>query len=205
MDYDTAQRNAKLKEFGDVQAARTGLIGLDRANVKGGIDAGTKAYEQSSMSQRQGLDSGSRLYGEDVKSRDTKYSVDVKSRDDALNREIDRLKVEAQRDATAASRESLSYEKARTIYATTLSKVQGLERLLDDDFATRNGMLLMAEQSGKMDAAQKNQLETARIQHQQQKAKIRKEMEPVLESARQKLGVSSSDGFGEMKKVEPKK
>jgi len=205
MDYDTAQRNAKLKEFGDVQAARTGLIGLDRGAVKGGLDAGEKRYEQSSLSQRQGLESGRGLYGEDVKSRDTKYSIDVKSRDEALNREIERLKVAAQRDATAASRESLSYEKARTIYATTLSKVQGLERLLDDDFATRNGMLLMAEQSGKMDAAQKNQLETAKIQHQQQKAKIRREMEPVLESARQKLGVSSSDGFGEMKKVEPKK
>ena len=205
MDYDTAQRNAKLKEFGDVQAARTGLIGLDRANVKGGIDAGTKAYEQSSMSQRQGLESGRGLYGEDVKSRDTKYSVDVKSRDDALNREIDRLKIAAQNAATAATREGLSQERARTVYSATLGKVQELERRLDDDFATRNGMLLMAEQSGKMDAAQKNQLETARIQHQQQKAKIRKEMEPVLESARQKLGVSSSDGFGEMKKVEPKK
>lgn len=205
MDYDTAQRNAKLKEFGDVQAARTGLIGLDRANVKGGIEAGQKAYEQSSMTQRQGAESGARMYGDDVKSRDTKYNIDVKSRDDALNREIDRLKVEAQRDATAASRESLSYDRARTVYSATLGKIQELERRLDEDFTSRNGMLLMAEQSGKMDAAQKNQLETARIQHQQQKAKIRKEMEPVLESARQKLGVSSSDGFGEMKKVEPKK
>ena len=133
MDYDTAQRNAKLKEFGDVQAARTGLIGLDRANVKGGIDAGTKAYEQSSMSQRQGLESGRGLYGEDVKSRDTKYSIDVKSRDDALNREIDRLKVEAQRDATAASRESLSYDRSRTVYSATLGKIQELERRLDED------------------------------------------------------------------------
>jgi hypothetical protein len=69
-------------------------------------------------------------------------------------------------------------------------------------------MLLMSEQSGKMDAAQKNQLETAKLQLQQQKAKIRKEMEPVLESARSKLGVSgggASDGFGEMKKVDAKK
>lgn len=205
MDYDTAQRNAKLKEFGDVQAARTGLIGLDRGAVKSGLDAGEKRYEQSSLSQRQGLESGRGLYGEDVKSRDTKYSIDVKSRDEALNREIERLKVAAQNAATAATREGLSQERARTVYSATLGKVQELERRLDEDFTSRNGMLLMAEQSGKMDAAQKNQLETARIQHQQQKAKIRKEMEPVLESARQKLGVSSSDGFGEMKKVEPKK
>ena len=157
------------------------------------------------MSQRQGLESGRGLYGEDVKSRDTKYSVDVGSRDKALDREIERLKVKAQQDATAASRESLSYDKARTVYSATLGKVQELERRLDDDFTSRNGMLLMAEQSGKMDAAQKNQLETARIQHQQAKAKIRKELEPVLESARQKLGVSSTDGFGDMKKVESKK
>jgi hypothetical protein len=205
MSYDDRMRAAKLKEFGDVQKARTDLIGIDRANVKGGIDAGMKTYEQSSMSQRQGLESGRGLYGEDVKSRDTKYSVDVGSRDKALDREIERLKVKAQQDATAASRESLSYDKARTVYSATLGKVQELERRLDDDFTSRNGMLLMAEQSGKMDAAQKNQLETARIQHQQAKAKIRKELEPVLESARQKLGVSSTDGFGDMKKVESKK
>jgi hypothetical protein len=205
MNYDDKMRAAKLKEFGDVQTARTGLIGIDRANVKGGIEAGQKAYEQSSMTQRQGAESGSRMYGEDVKSRDSLYNVDVGSRDKALDREIEKLKVAAQRDATAASRESLSYDKARTVYSATLGKVQELERRLDDDFSKQHGMLLMQEQSGKLDPAQKNQLETAKIQLQQQKAKIRKEMEPVLESARSKLGVSSSDGFGDMKKVESKK
>lgn len=194
MDYDEKMRAAKLKEFGDVQKARTGLIDIDRAAVKEGIGAGQKAYEQGSLSQRQGLDSGSKL-----------YSTDVDTRNKALDREIDKLKIAAQRDATAAQRESLSYDKARTVYSATLGKVQELERRLDDDFAKQHGMLLMAEQSGKMDAAQKNQLETAKLQLQQQKAKIRRELEPVLESARQKLGVTSTDGFGEMKKVESKK
>ena len=197
MAYDDQQRAAKLKEFCDVQKARTGLIDIDRANVKEGIAGGIKAYEQGSLSQRQGLESGSRLYG-----------TDVETRDKALDREIEKLKVAAQRDAVAASRESLSYDKARTVYSATLSKVQELERRLDDDFARQNGMLLMQEQSGKMDAAQKNQLETAKLQLQQQKAKIRREMEPVLESARTKLGMTgggASDGFGEMKKVDSKK
>jgi len=129
----------------------------------------------------------------------------VESRNKALDRDIEKLKIAAQRDATAAQRESLSYDKARTVYSATLGKVQELERRLDDDFSKQYGMLLMAEQSGKMDAAQKNQLETAKLQLQQQKAKIRRELEPVLESARQKLGVTSTDGFGEMKKVESKK
>jgi hypothetical protein len=205
MNYDDRMRAAKLKEFGDVQNARTGLVALDRANVKGAIDAGSKTYEQSSTSQRQGLESGRGLYGEDVKSRDSIYGTDVGSRDKALDREIDKLKIAAQRDATAASRESLSYDKARTVYSATLGKVQELERRLDDDFSKQHGMLLMQEQTGKLDPAQKNQLETAKIQLQQQKAKIRRELEPVLESARSKLGVSSSDGFGDMKKVESKK
>lgn len=216
MNYDDQQRTAKLKEFGDVQKARTGLIDIDRANVKGGIEAGTKAYEQTSMSQRQGLESGRGLYSDDLKSRDSLYDANLKSRDNiwkmneesrnkVLDRDIDRLKIAATNSATAAARESLSFDKARTVYSATLGKVQELERRIDDDFSKQYGMLLMAEQSGKMDAAQKNQLETAKIQLQQQKAKIRREMEPVLESARQKLGVSSSDGFGEIKKVEPKK
>ena len=208
MNYDEKQRTAKLKEFGDVQTARTGLIGIDRANVKGGIEAGQKAYEQSSMTQRQGADSGARMYGEDVKSRDSLYSTDVGSRDKALDRDIDRLKIAVQKDTNAAARESLSFDKARTIYSATLSKVQELERKYDNDFAKQYGMLQTQEQTGKLDPAQKNQLETGRLQLDQQKAKLRKEMEPVLESARQKLGMTgggSSDGFGEMKKVESKK
>lgn len=194
MDYDAKMRAAKLKEFGEVQKARTGLIDIDRGAVKEGIGAGQKAYEQGSLSQRQGLESGSRLYG-----------TDVDTRNKALDREVEKLKIKAQQDATAAQREGLSYDKARTVYSATLGKVQELERKLDDDFATRYGMLLMAEQSGKMDASQKNQLETAKLQLQQQKAKIRRELEPVLESARQKLGVTSTDGFGDMKKVDSKK
>ena len=193
MDYDTAQRNAKLKEFGDVQAARTGLIGLDRANVKGGIDAGTKAYEQSSMSQRQGLDSGSRLYGEDVKSRDTKYSIDVKSRDDALNREIDRLKVAAQRDATAAQRETLSQDKALSIYGLQLKRIEDLERNLDKDFAAGPLGMLMMQDPAKLKPEDKNRLDIAKLEHERRKAKIRTDMEPILETARRKLGITDNN------------
>ena len=182
MDYDEKMRAAKLKEFGDVQAARTGLIGIDRANVEKGIAGGQKAYEQGSLSQRQGLESGSRLYG-----------TDVETRNKALDREIEKLKIAAQRDATAASRESLSYDKARTIYANTLNKVEQLERNLDKDFAAGPlGMLLMQDPA-KLKPEDKNRLEIAKLELEKQKAKIRKEMEPVLESARQKLGVTGSN------------
>jgi hypothetical protein len=182
MDYDTAQRNAKLKEFGDVQAARTGLIGLDRANVKGGIDAGIKAYEQSGTSQRQGLESGSRL-----------YNTDVSSRDEALKLAVDRLKIAVQADATAAQREVLSQDRARTIYGLQLDRVEKLERNLDKDFAAGPLGMLMMQDPEKLKPEDKNRLNIARLELEQKKTKIRKEMEPILADARRKLGVTDSN------------
>jgi hypothetical protein len=208
MNYDEKQRAAKLKEFGDVQNARTGLIGIDRANVKGGIEGGQKAYEQSSISQRQGLDSGRALYGEDVKSRDSLYSTNVTSRDKALDREIDKLKVQATAESNRIASENLSFDKARTIYANTLNRVEQLERNLEKDFAAGPLGMLMMQDPAKLKPEDKNRLEIAKLELEQKKAKIRKELEPVLESARRKLGVTgsgSSDGFGDMKKVESKK
>jgi hypothetical protein len=190
MNYDEKQRAAKLKEFGDVQKARTGLVDIDRANVKEGIAGGLKAYEQGSLSQRQGLESGSRLYG-----------TDVESSNKALDRAIEKLKVQATAESNRIARENLSFDKARTIYATTMGRAQELERKLDDDFSKQNGMLLMQEQSGKLDPAQKNQLETAKLQLQQQKARLRKELEPVLADARRKLGVTDSNMSAEDKAV----
>jgi hypothetical protein len=193
MDYDAAQRAAKLGEFKGIQSARTGLIDIDRANVKEGIGAGQKAYEQTATSKRTGLDAGSRLYGDDVRSRDTLFDITQGSKDKALDREIEKLKIRVQADATAASRENLSFEKARTMYANTLNKVDQLERNLEKDFNADPalGMLLMQDPT-KLKPEDKNRLDIAKLELEQKKAKIRKEMEPVLESARQKLGVTDS-------------
>lgn len=184
MDYDASQRTAKLKEFGDVQKARTGLIDIDRGAIKGGLEAGASVAKEGSATQRQGLASAANV-----------YSTDVGSRDKALDREIEKLKIGAQNAATAAAREGLTYDKARTAYAATMSRVQELERKLDDGFNTQYGMLLMQEQTGKLEPSQKTQLEIAKLELQGKKAKLRKELEPVLESARQKLGVSGMSGM----------
>jgi hypothetical protein len=190
MNYDDQMRAAKLKEFGDVQKARTGLIDIDRANVKEGIGAGQKAYEQGSLSQRQGLESGSRLYGDDVKSRDTLYNIDVESRNKALDRDIEKLKIAAQNAATAATREGLSQDKARTVYSATLSRVQELERKLDNDFKTGPMGMLLMQDPAKLKPEDKNRLDIAALELEKQKAKIRKEMEPILADARRRLGVA---------------
>ena len=190
MAYDDQQRAAKLKEFGDVQKARTGLIDIDRANVKGGIDAGMKAYEQGSLSQRQGMDSGSRMYGDDVKSRDTRYNIDVGSADKALDRKLEKLKIDAQNAATAAQREGLSQDKNRNLYLSQLNRVEQLERNLDKDFAAGPLGLLMMQDPAKLKPEDKNRLDIAKLELEQKKAKIRKDMEPVLADVRRTLGIA---------------
>jgi NADPH-dependent glutamate synthase beta subunit-like oxidoreductase len=184
MNYDEAQGRAKRDRLKGVEDMEQGLFGLKKAAVEGGIGGGKTAFDQSSTLKRQGMDTGSRIYG-----------TDVESRDKALNREIERLKVVAQNEANKIQREGLDLSRAQTLYSTTMNRMQQLERKLDEDFAGANGMLLMAQQSGKMDSAQKQQLEIAQLELQRQKAALRKEMEPVLAPIRQKLGATSGAGL----------
>jgi hypothetical protein len=212
MRYNDQQRAAKLKEFGNIQDARTGLIGIDRTNVKDAIGAGQKAYEQSSMGQRQGLQSGAGMYGDDVKSRDTRYNIDVGSRDNVwkmneesrnkvLDRAIEQAKVAAQNAATSATREGLSQDRARTVYSATVARVQELERKLDNDFKTGPMGLLLQQDPSKLKPEDKNRLDIANLELERQKTRLRKEMEPVLADARRKLGVTDTNLSPEDKAV----
>jgi hypothetical protein len=118
------------------------------------------------------------------------YGTDVESRNKALDREIERLKVSAQNAATAATREGLSQDKARTVYSATVTRMQELERKLDNDFKTGPMGMLLMQDPAKLKPEDKNRLDIASLELEKQKAKIRKEMEPVLADARRKLGVA---------------
>jgi hypothetical protein len=182
MNYDDQMRAAKLKEFGDVQKARTGLIDIDRANVKEGIGAGQKAYEQSSTSQRQGLESGRGL-----------YNTDVESRNKELDRRIEKLKVDAQNAATKANRENLSFERARALFGTLTQRMQKAESELQENFDKGPMGMLLMQDPAKLKPEDRNRLEIAKLELVRQKAAIRKELAPVLESAAKQMGISNTD------------
>lgn len=184
MNYDEAQGRAKRDRLKGVEDMEQGLFGLKKAAVEGGIGAGKSVFDQTSTLKRQGMDTGRGL-----------LSTETESRDRALSREIERLKIGAQNEANKIQREGLDLSRAQTLYSTTMNRMQQLERKLDEDFAGANGMLLMAQQSGKMDKAQQQQLEIAQLELQRQKAALRKEMEPVLAPIRQKLGATSGAGL----------
>lgn len=184
MSYDEAQRTAQRQRLKGMEEMEQGLFSLRQGAVKDGIGAGQKAYEQSSTTQRQGMETGRGV-----------YATDTQARDNALAREIDRLKVQAQNETNRISKEGLNLSRMQSLYATTTNRLQQLERSLDEDFAAQNGMLLMAEQSGKIDSAQKKQLDIAREGLKIQKAALRKEMEPVLAPIRRQLGADTMDNL----------
>lgn len=184
MDYDKEQRKAQLERAKGLEDMEQGLFGLKKGAVEKGITAGEKGYEQSSILKRQGMETGRGVYG-----------TETQARDNALSREIERMKVAASNESNRIQREGLNLSRAQTLYSTTMNRMQQLERKLDEDFASQNGMLIMAEQSGKMDNAQKQQLDIARMELQRQKAALRSEMEPVLAPIRKQLGATSSAGM----------
>lgn len=178
--YDASQRAAKLKEFEDMQKGIMQPFDLQRAAAKEGISAGQAAAKNAGESQRSGI---AGLYHQ--------YGTDVGSRDKALDREVEKLKINLQAESNKIQREGLDLSKAQATYSAAMGRVQELERKLDQDFAKQYGMLLMAEQGGKMEPAQKQQLEVARAALDVKKDAIRKELEPVLASTRAKLGITS--------------
>lgn len=197
LDYAAQQRASQMQDFNALQTSREGIVGLDRANVKGGIEAGQKTFDMSSRSQQQGVASGVNI-----------FNINSDTRNKALDREIDKLKISASnsataaaRDATAAQREGLGQEKARGLYSTTMGRVAEFERRIDSDFNNQYSMLLFQEQQGKLTDLQRKQLEIGKLELKQAKDKVRKEMDPALKAALAKMGSASSDGFGEVKKV----
>jgi hypothetical protein len=182
MSYDDKQRAAKLKEFGDIQGAKTGLIGLDRGAVKSGIEAGAAVAKEGATTQRQGLASSTNV-----------YSTDVGSRDKALDRVVEKLKVDAQNAATRANRENLSFERARTLYGTLMQRVQKAESELQENFEKGPLGTLLMQDPAKLKPEDRNRLEIAKLELDRQKKAMRKELAPVLESAAKQMGISNTD------------
>ena len=139
MAYDEKQRANKLKEFGDVQKSRTGLIDIDRANVKGGLEAGDKARERASLTKSRGLVSAASVYGTDVDSQDKALG----RADRVLDRDIEKLKIKAQADATAATREGTTFSQQQTLLNSTIRNRAQVVENVKKRFASNLNMLEM--------------------------------------------------------------
>lgn len=163
MSYDEAQRANKLKRIETIQGKEEGLQALKRKALEDAVGAGQTAYKGASEQKRSGITAATQS-----------EHADIQSRDNALMRDIERLKVQAQREHTAAVKEGNDFAKLQgalntvvnnrdqamnRVYKTYKSQLDMVEMQLqakkDDPTLTHQKQLLEAEIEAKIDAVRK--------------------------------------------------
>jgi hypothetical protein len=182
LDYDDNQRKSQLNRLKGMEEMEQGLFSLTENAVKGGIGAGRSVFEQAETGKRTGITAGQGIVDSEKRSADA-----------ALDRDLRRIEARLKEDANKIAKEGVDTSRAQTLLANTELKIEQRLGELDKEFAKNYGMLIMAEQaatnSKPMDPAKKNQLEVARAELEMRKNDVRKRLEPILASARTKLGI----------------
>jgi hypothetical protein len=188
----------RLKGIESLGKARTGLVDIERANVQGALGAGSKEREQAGLEARQGLDSGSRLYGYDVGAQTERERMAQQAQ---LKREelgqagrlgerkldIEELNVEmmdglrkAQMDATRLAGEERRDEKLAALRGRLLADFDRFEGRLESSFREQNMLLLNKEQTGKLTKDEKTKLDLARANMEKALRERRKQMNAIF-------------------------
>ena len=191
LDYDAQQRAAKLKEFGGIQSARTGLIDLDRGAVKEGITAGQKRSEDVTKANVAGLGAAQHAYNTDVQGFTNLYNTDATERARTLDREVEKTKNQISAEANKLLRENTSMEKARTWLTATETKLQNTLLSMDKAFQTTNAMLLL--EPSKLKPEDKNRLDIATAEHAKNVKEYKGKLQPVIDAAYKQLGVTTGN------------
>jgi hypothetical protein len=191
MAFDKDQSTARQTRLKGLEDMEQGLFGLKKGAVEGGIGAGQKAGEQASVSQRQGMDTGSRVYG-----------TETQSRDNALSREIERMKANIQAETNNISRAGVDLSRAQSVYSNNMNKLRSLLQDMDTKFQTSPGigMLLNADPKS-LTAEERTRIDVARTQHELAKARLKAEVEEELTPIKNKLGMGNAANLSEADKA----
>lgn len=187
MDTAAKQREERTKDLATLQAARTKPIDIRRESTKSGIEGGLKGLEQLSLSQRAGLESGTRRVEGEADRGVKMYTADLQA-------EINRITKQGYADQRAMNSYTIAQEYLR-------KKEEDLQAVFDNEI----GMLGLKLRSGKeLKPEEQKVYDAAKTKFNLEVAKARKEMLPVLEAARAKFGISTksgTSGWGQPKKL----
>jgi hypothetical protein len=201
--------NENLQGIEALNKARTGLIDIERANVRGALGAGEKEREFSGLEARQGLESAGRLYGTAEQAETARQKL-AQERELAMRgyglkeRELAQEGTIAERKLTSAELDRSVQERIRQAQvAATQAAAQGrtevaalqiltnLENGLRDDerglrtaFREDNQLLLARESQNKLTPAEKTQLDLARANLDKQLKDIKDRTKPIINSLR---------------------
>jgi hypothetical protein len=153
MAYDTTQRAAKLKEFEDMQKGIMEPFTKQRDATKMGIEGGIKGLEAASGQRRTGQTAGANIYGTETQAATSAEDRASREREGAANREIDKLKVQAQQAATAAAREGTDFARLQGHLNTIVTNRARAVEAVNKRFASQLSMLDMGLQANPKDKA----------------------------------------------------
>lgn len=153
MAYDTTQRAAKLKEFEDMQKGIMEPFTKQRDATKMGIEGGIKGLEAASAQRRTGQTAGTNVYSTETQAATSAEDRASREREGAANREIDKLKVQAQQAATAAAREGTDFARLQGHLNTIVTNRARAVEAVNKRFASQLSMLDMGLQANPKDKA----------------------------------------------------
>jgi hypothetical protein len=177
MNYDTAQKQQQRARFNEMQKSREGLIGLDRGAVSGGIEGGFKAYEQAGNTQRTALTSGANVFGTESQSKDNAARITAQTADNAAQREIEKLKINAQNAATAAARESNDISRVQSLLGSMLRDRVRAEEVADRPFVKQLALIDMTLQANPKDVNALKQKQAIELQREAARDAATKEID----------------------------
>jgi hypothetical protein len=153
MSYDAAQRAAKLKEFEDMQKGIMEPFTKQREATKAGIEGGFKGLDAASGQRRTGQTAGSNVYSTETQAETATQDRASRERENALNREVEKLKVQAQQAATAAAREGTDFARLQGHLNTIVTNRARAVEAVNKRFASQLSMLDMGLQANPKDKA----------------------------------------------------
>ena len=189
----------RLKGIESLGKARTGLVDIERANVQGALGAGTKEREQAGLESRQGLDSGSRLYGYDVNAqteRDRMAQQAQLKREElgqagrlgerkldsaALDRDVQNKIRQGQVEANRLRAEGLNQTRVAALIGKLQDDYSDYEKGQRAAFQSDNQILLTKEGSRqRLDSEEETKLKLARAQLQERLNDRKREIQAII-------------------------
>jgi len=178
MNAQEQQRKAQQEAFDRYQNPRETFAKMERERRAGSFGAGEKAETVAKDIFTQGIASATQARGQDLQ-----YSSNI------IAQQVEMTKARIMAETNAITKQGMAEDRARAFYASTQDKLQRLVQSREKQFQQENGMLLMQEQAGALNATQKAQLSAARKIKDADILKMQVDLEPVLQQAATKLGL----------------
>jgi len=199
--FEDRTNAARKLDFEALQKGREGLVSLDRAGIKEGIEAGKSAREKAEEGQKSSTTSATTAYGYKSQEGSNAYTAQLRSYDAGLAQDVEMKKAELVAETNRLTKTGLSDNRALAFISNTRKWISDQTRKLDEGFNKhpRWGMLNMADPKT-LKPQDVQDLKIARLELQKAQNALEQSMEPALAAAEATLGIGFNKSNPELDK-----